>query len=76
MFASSPRLIAFSGLFVVAASFIPGKARAQDNYEAPRNADVPLAGATRVRIEAAAGSFANARDMVKPVRLSRRRIMR
>lgn len=57
MFASSPRLIAFSGLFVVAASFIPGKARAQDNYEAPRNADVPVAGATRVRIEAAAGSL-------------------
>ena len=29
MFSSVPRLLALSGLFIVAAAFIPGKARAQ-----------------------------------------------
>ncbi len=57
MFASPARLTAFSGLFVVTAAFIPVKARAQDRYQEPRNADVPVGGATTVRIEAAAGTL-------------------
>lgn len=43
------------GLFVVAASFIPLRVRAQDDYREPRNADVSAAGARLVRIEAGAG---------------------
>lgn len=52
-----PTLIRLSALFIVAASFIPGKARAQDVYESPRNANVPVGGARSVRVDAAAGSL-------------------
>ena len=41
--------------FIVAASFIPVKARAYEDYTSPRNADVDAAGARSIRIEAAAG---------------------
>jgi len=40
---------------VVAASFIPVRARAYEDYTSPRNADVDAAGAKSIRIEAAAG---------------------
>jgi hypothetical protein len=52
-----PALIRLSALFIVAASFIPGKARAQDVFESPRNANVPVTGARTVRVDAAAGSL-------------------
>jgi hypothetical protein len=54
---ASTRLIAFSGLFVVAASFIPTRASAQSRYQEARNADVAVGGARGVRIEAAAGAL-------------------
>ena len=57
MLVPSVRLLAMSGVFIVAASFIPGKAKAQNRNEAPRNATVPVAGARVVRIDAAAGSL-------------------
>jgi hypothetical protein len=53
----SPRLIAASGLFVVAASFIPNRSSAQSRYQEARNADVAVGGARSVRIDAAAGSL-------------------
>ena len=58
MFSSAPRLLALSGLFIVAAAFIPGKARAQS---APHEANVVSvdvgAGTVMHRIEGdAAGS--------------------
>jgi len=43
--------------FIVTASFIPGRARAQDGYTAPRNADVDARGARVVEIQAHAGSL-------------------
>lgn len=43
--------------FIVTASFIPGPARAQDGYTAPRNADVDARGARVVEIQAHAGSL-------------------
>ena len=43
------------GLLVVAASFIPRRASAYEDYTSPRNADVGASGAKSVRIEAAAG---------------------
>lgn len=52
-----PALIRLSALFIVAASFIPGKARAQDIHESPRNANVPVSGARTVRVDAAAGTL-------------------
>lgn len=54
---SMPALIRLSALFIVAASFIPGKARAQDVHESPRNATLPVSGARLVRIDALAGSL-------------------
>src|SRR5829696_1912208 len=47
--------IAATAALIVAASFIPTKARAYEDYTAPRNADVNAAGARSIRIEAAAG---------------------
>jgi hypothetical protein len=48
--------IAIAGFLVVTAAFIPRKARAlDDDYTAPRNADVNAQGARTVRIDAAAG---------------------
>lgn len=44
------------GLLVVAASFIPRRAAANDDVTSPRNADVSASGAKSVRIEAAGGS--------------------
>jgi DUF4097 and DUF4098 domain-containing protein YvlB len=46
---------AATGLFIVTAVFIPRRAHADDDYTSPRNADVPVAGARSIRIEAAAG---------------------
>lgn len=43
------------GLLVVAASFIPRRAAANDDVTSPRNADVSASGAKSVRIEAAGG---------------------
>jgi hypothetical protein len=40
---------------IVAASFIPKRAKAYEEYTAPRDADVNAAGARSIRIEAAAG---------------------
>ena len=66
----SARLLALSGVFVVAASFIPGKARAQNRDEAPRNATVPVSGARVVRIDAAAGLLrVEGRDGLNEVRV-------
>jgi hypothetical protein len=66
----SVRLIAMSGVFVVAASFIPGKAQAQSRNEAPRNATVPVAGARVVRIDAGAGFLrVEGRDGLNEVRV-------
>lgn len=57
MHAPSARLLAFVGFFVVTASLIPVRAKAQDEYREPRNADVDVAGARTARIEAAAGAL-------------------
>jgi len=66
----SVRLIAMSGVFVVAASFIPGKAHAQSRNEAPRNATVPVGGARVVRIDAGAGFLrVEGRDGLNEVRV-------
>lgn len=46
---------AVTGLFIVTAVFIPRRAHAVEDYTSPRNADVPVAGARSIRIEAAAG---------------------
>ena len=46
---------ALIGSLVVAASFIPRKASAYEDYTSPRNAEVSASGAKSVRIEAAAG---------------------
>lgn len=55
---ASPRLLIASGFFIVAASFIPDRAKAQQQkYSEERNADVPVAGARGVRIDARAGSL-------------------
>jgi hypothetical protein len=56
MFIARPgfRLAATFAL-IVAASFIPRRARAYEDYTAPRNADVNASGARSIRIEAAAG---------------------
>lgn len=43
------------GLLVVAASFIPRRVAAFQEYTSPRNADISASGAKSVRIEAAAG---------------------
>ncbi|MEO8192787.1 MAG: DUF4097 family beta strand repeat-containing protein [Gemmatimonadales bacterium] len=51
------RLIAVTGLFVVAAVFIPVRASAYEVYTSPRNADVDARGARSVRIEASAGGL-------------------
>jgi len=40
---------------IVAASFIPRRVHAYEDYTSPRNADVNAAGARSIRIEAAAG---------------------
>jgi hypothetical protein len=53
----SPIRIYVAAVFIVAASFIPTKAKAQDEYKAPRNADVDARGARTVRIDAAAGNL-------------------
>jgi hypothetical protein len=45
---------AVTGLLVVTAVFIPRRSQAQD-YKSPRNADVSVAGAKSIRIEAGAG---------------------
>lgn len=47
--------IAVAGLLVVTAAFIPRRARALEDYSAPRNAEVDARGARTIRIEAAAG---------------------
>jgi hypothetical protein len=65
----SARLIALSGVFIVAASFIPGKAQAQRS-ESPRNATVPVGGARVVRIDAEAGILrVEGRDGINEVRV-------
>jgi len=46
-----------AAFFIVTASFIPGRLRAQDGYTSPRNADIDTRGARTVEIEAAAGSL-------------------
>lgn len=46
---------AVTGLFIVTAVFIPRPAHAFEDYTSPRNADVPVAGARSIRIDAAAG---------------------
>jgi hypothetical protein len=46
-----------TGLLIVAASFIPRRAQALDDYTSPRNADVSAAGASSIHIEAAAGEL-------------------
>jgi hypothetical protein len=46
---------ALTGLFIVTAAFIPRRACALDDYTSPRNADVNVAGAKSIRIDAAAG---------------------
>ena len=47
--------IAATAALIVAASFIPTKAKAYEDYTSPRNADVNAAGARSIRIEASAG---------------------
>jgi hypothetical protein len=54
---ASPRLIAVSGVFVVAASFIPHRSNAQSRYQEARNADVSVGSARSVRIDASAGAL-------------------
>ncbi len=53
----SARLIRLAATFslIVAASFIPRRTHAYEDYTSPRNADVNAAGARSIRIEAAAG---------------------
>ena len=53
----SARLIRLAATLslVVAASFIPRRTHAYEDYTSPRNADVNAAGARSIRIEAAAG---------------------
>ena len=51
------RRVILPGLFIVAAAFIPTKAKAQDKYKDDRNADIDARGATSARIDAAAGSL-------------------
>lgn len=46
---------AATALFIVTAVFIPRRTHALEDYTSPRNADVPVAGARSIRIEAAAG---------------------
>jgi hypothetical protein len=47
--------IAAAAALIVAASFIPTKAKAYEDYTSPRNADVNAAGARSIRIEAEGG---------------------
>ena len=55
---ASSRLLAVSGFFIVAASFIPDRVKAQEQkYSDERNASVPVAGARGIRIDARAGSL-------------------
>jgi hypothetical protein len=51
------RIARFAALafFIVAASFIPRRVKAYEDYTSPRNADVSASGARSIRIEAAAG---------------------
>jgi DUF4097 and DUF4098 domain-containing protein YvlB len=42
---------------IVAASFIPRRVKAYEDYTSPRNADVTASGARSIRIEAAAGNL-------------------
>lgn len=56
MYSARPGVrVAVAAALVVAASFIPTKARAFQDYSDPRNAEVNAAGAKSIRIEAAAG---------------------
>ena len=48
---------ALTALYIVTAVFIPRRAHALEDYTSPRNADVPVAGARSIRVEAAAGSL-------------------
>lgn len=57
MSASPVSLRLFAGIFIVTASFIPGRAKAQNEYREPRNAEVDARGARSVRIEAEGGSL-------------------
>ena len=57
MSASPVSLRLFAGMFIVTASFIPGRAKAQNEYREPRNAEVDARGARSVRIEAEGGSL-------------------
>jgi len=44
-----------TGLLIVTAVFIPRRTQALEDYTSPRNADIPVAGAKSIRIDAAAG---------------------
>ena len=55
MSGSSIRTRAVVGMFIVAASFIPGKTEAQSRYTSARNATIDARNARSVRIEAQAG---------------------
>jgi hypothetical protein len=57
MSGSTIRTRAVVGMFIVAASFIPGKTEAQSRYTSARNATVDARNARSVRIEAQSGTL-------------------